>query len=144
MGLLSIISGLGISTIANSIKTVTESLRKFFKGEEISGEDMAKVKLLLIELERYSLELEHKALELQSKVVIAEAQGGSWLQRNWRPLTMCMFGLIIMNNYILNPWLQYLFSVDVLMDLPPEMWAMLKWGMGGYITGRLQEKILRN
>ncbi|HEY9163898.1 MAG TPA: 3TM-type holin, partial [Magnetovibrio sp.] len=44
-----------------------------------------------------------KELESAAQIIVAEAQGESWLQRNWRPLLMVMFGVIIANNYILVP-----------------------------------------
>ena len=31
-------------------------------------------------------------VEAQSRIIIAEAQGGSWLQWNWRPSIMAIFG----------------------------------------------------
>ena len=46
-----------------------------------------------------------KELEGQVQIILAEAKGG-WLQRNWRPGIMALFGIIIANNYILNPWLE--------------------------------------
>lgn len=35
-----------------------------------------------------------KEIEAAATIISAEAQGESWLQRNWRPLLMCLFGLI--------------------------------------------------
>lgn len=81
-------------------------------------------------------------IESQQKIIIAEAQGQSWMQRNWRPLIMLLFGVIIANNYILNPWLSALFSINVVMQIPPDMWALLKLGLGGYVVGRTAEKIV--
>ena len=68
-------------------------------------------------------------------VIRAEATGESWLQRNWRPLLMCLFGVIIANNYIIVP----LFSTPK-ADIPPDMWELLKLGVGGYVVGRSVEK----
>lgn len=80
-------------------------------------------------------------LEGQTKIVLAEA-GGGWLQRNWRPLLMATFGLIIANNYIVFPILEvFLPGKEVMMEIPPNMWGLLKIGLGGYIVGRSAEKI---
>ncbi|NQU58998.1 MAG: hypothetical protein HQ513_17340, partial [Rhodospirillales bacterium] len=35
-----------------------------------------------------------KEIEAAAQIIAAEANGDSWLQRNWRPLLMCLFGLI--------------------------------------------------
>jgi len=87
------------------------------------------------DLERFTTEI-----RAQADVIMAEATGQSWLQRNWRPGLMALFGLIIFNNYVLNPWLGALFSLNVMMEIPPDMWALLKLGVGGYIVGRSTEK----
>jgi len=87
------------------------------------------------DLERFTTEI-----KAQAGVIIAEATGQSWLQRNWRPGLMALFGLIIFNNYVLNPWLSAMFSINIMMEIPPDMWALLKLGVGGYIVGRSTEK----
>lgn len=76
-----------------------------------------------------------KEIEAAAAIIAAEAQGESWLQRNWRPLLMCLFGLIIANNYLVVP----LFGTPM-ADIPPDMWELLKLGVGGYVVGRSVEK----
>ena len=80
--------------------------------------------------------LEAEFAEVQSRVIIAEAQSQSWLARNWRPITMMVFVFIIFFNYIMSP----LFNVEALA-IVPDMWALLKLGIGGYIGGRTVEKV---
>lgn len=77
-------------------------------------------------------------LEAAAKIIVAEAQGESWLQRNWRPLLMVMFGVIIANNYLIVP----LFNTPSAL-IPPDMWDLLKLGVGGYVVGRTVEKGLK-
>ena len=79
-----------------------------------------------------------KEIEAAASVIRAEAQGGSWLQRNWRPLLMVLFGAIIANNYLVVP----LFGTPA-ADIPPDMWELLKLGIGGYVVGRSVEKGVR-
>ena len=79
-----------------------------------------------------------KELEAAAKIIVAEAQGDSWLQRNWRPLLMVMFGTIIANNYLLVP----IFNTPP-ADIPPDMWDLLKLGVGGYVVGRSAEKSIK-
>lgn len=80
-----------------------------------------------------------KELESAANIIVAEAQGDSWLQRNWRPLLMVMFGVIVANNYIVVP----IFNTPA-ADIPPDMWDLLKLGVGGYVVGRSAEKGLKN
>lgn len=70
-----------------------------------------------------------------ANVIMAEANGESWLQRNWRPLLMLLFGVIIANNFLIVP----LFSTPK-AEIPPDMWDLLKLGVGGYVMGRSAEK----
>jgi len=77
-----------------------------------------------------------KELDAQKSIIIAEATGHSWLQRNWRPITMLVFVYIIAHNYIIAP----LFGLQELA-IPPDMWSLLKIGLGGYVIGRSVEKV---
>lgn len=89
---------------------------------------------------QHSAEIEKAA----ASVVVAEAKGESWLQRNWRPVTMMSFVVIIVNNYIAVPWLQTLGLPAVSLDIPPDMWSLLQIGIGGYIVSRGAEKGIKN
>ena len=79
-------------------------------------------------------------LEKASDVIIAEAKGDSFLQRNWRPILMLSFTAIIINNYILAPYLDAIFNAGIQLEIPANMWSLLKIGVGGYIVGRSAEK----
>jgi len=81
---------------------------------------------------------EMKGVESAAKIIVAEAQGDSWLQRNWRPLLMVTFGVIIANNYLIVP----IFNTPP-ADIPPDMWDLLKLGVGGYVVGRSAEKSVK-
>ncbi|MEN6441690.1 MAG: 3TM-type holin [Syntrophobacter sp.] len=79
-----------------------------------------------------------KEIESQAKIITAEAEGHSWLQRNWRPILMLTFTYVVAHNYIIAP----LFSL-VRLEVPPDMWELLKLGVGGYIIGRTVEKSVK-
>lgn len=83
------------------------------------------------------------ALQAQAETIQAEAKGESWLQRNWRPITMLIFVAIVFNNYLLAPYLQAMFSWSVKLDTPPDLWALIKLGLGGYVMGRSVEKAVK-
>lgn len=76
-------------------------------------------------------------------VIQAEAKSEHWIVAAWRPITMLVFVFIIANNYILAPYIALLFSVDVVLELPPQMWDLLKIGLGGYVVGRSTEKVAK-
>ena len=80
------------------------------------------------------------ALEAQAGIIGAEAKGESWLQRNWRPVTMMVFVFIVANNYVIAPYAQAIFDRSVSLPTPPDLWALIKIGLGGYVVGRSAEK----
>jgi len=76
-----------------------------------------------------------KEIEAAAAIIVAEARSESWIARSWRPLLMLLFGVIIANNYLVVP----LFGTPA-ADIPPDMWDLLKLGVGGYVLGRSVEK----
>lgn len=84
-----------------------------------------------------------KELELQASVVLQEAKSEHWLTANWRPVTMLTFVAIIANNYIIYPYLALFFADAPLLPIPPDMWDLLKIGLGGYVVGRSAEKVVK-
>jgi len=90
-----------------------------------------------------ALNSESEELKAATDIILAEANGESWLQRNWRPSLMSLFGLIIFNNYVLYPYLSLFMDNAPVLDIPPDMWDLLKLGIGGYIASRGGEKMLK-
>ena len=86
------------------------------------------------------LSADAEELQAQAGIVADEAKGESWLQRNWRPVTMMIFVSIVANNYIIAPYLQAMFGWSVSLQTPPDLWALIKIGLGGYVVGRSAEK----
>lgn len=126
LGLLTAIAGPVINGIFNTVDQVVED------------KDVAnKLKNQLQTQVMGMLETEIKA---SRDIIMAEAKSDSWLAANWRPITMLVFVFIIANNYILFPYLQMLFSSGAMLDIPPDMWDLLKLGLGGYVVGRSVEK----
>ena len=95
------------------------------------------------ELQTRILTGQMKEIEAAANIIVAEAGGEDWLQRSWRPMLMCLFGLIIFNNHVLAPYMALFIGVDPKLPLPPEMWDLLKIGIGGYVIGRSVEKGVR-
>jgi hypothetical protein len=120
------------------------NIRAAFTGKEaLTSEDRGKIETALVALESGLLELQGKVVQAQQSIIVAEAQGGSWLQRNWRPMVMLMFAFIIFNNYILYPYCQAIFDWGVKLETPPELWGLMRLGLGGYVVGRSVEKSVK-
>ena len=88
------------------------------------------------------MEYETKLAQSQAAIIIAEAQGESFIQRNWRPVTVLTFVFIVAWNYIASPLFGWAFEASIpVLELPESMWDIIKWSLGGYIFARSGEKI---
>jgi len=101
-----------------------------------SEEEKLTLKKELLKLENditlKAMELERQLVESNSKNIQAEASGHSWLQRNWRPITMLTFLVLVVFD-----------SFGLLKTpLADEAWVLLQIGLGGYVAGRSIEKIV--
>jgi hypothetical protein len=132
MPILDFLSGLikPVTDLVDGLVTTDEEKQRVM-NELVSIQNQLNVKML---------EYESQIKKYQSDVIIAEAKGESWLQRNWRPSLMAVFGIIVANNYILAPYLEAMFSTKIILEIPVQMWDLLKLGVGGYIGGRSIEK----
>ena len=90
-----------------------------------------------IKIRQIEANLEKTRLEVRGQAIQAEATGESWLQRNWRPLTMIWFS-ILLGGY----WFGYTpenLSEEAILSL----FGLIKLGLGGYVLGRSAEKITK-
>ena len=132
--LVEIISG-GVGSLVNAIGGIIDDLNT-------SDEEKLAAKLALSQLENditiRLIEAESTVVQEKAKVLVGEAQGAPWMQRNWRPITMMTFVFIVAWNFILAPLFRQPFLV-----IPDQMWNLLQLGIGGYIIGRSVEKGLK-
>jgi len=83
--------------------------------------------------------LEMNQVEMQSatSLILAEVQGESWLQRNWRPLLMVWFaGLVGFHWFGFTPG-------NITQDTVNHLFQLVQLGVGGYVVGRSGEKIVK-
>ena len=101
----------------------------------------AEAQAKLIELQQRG---DLKELDAAMEIISAEAKSEHWIVAAWRPITMLTFVVIIANNYLLYPYLSLFWSAAPILDLPPDLWSLLKIGLGGYVVGRSGEKIAKH
>ena len=82
--------------------------------------------------------------EVRGRIILAEAQSTSWLTSTWRPLLMMVVVVILAMNYLVFPILGLIFGVDLMLELPAELWNLLTIGVGGYIVGRSGERMVQH
>jgi hypothetical protein len=94
-------------------------------------------------LRKMNLDYQTALVTAQAGTIQAEARSDSWLAANWRPILMLTFTFIVAMNYAILPIAGWFGAVVTPLALPPDMWALLKIGVGGYIVGRSGEKITK-
>ena len=126
-----------VSKISEIFQPVADVVDELHTSEE--EKLTLKAKLLSIQTQMASIliEYEKKLLEYQSKVLNAEATGHSWLQRNWRPITMLVFVALITAT-----WLGWT-PPGLDEELQKKLFDIVQIGIGGYIVGRSAEKIVQ-
>ena len=124
------------SLIQSLIKPVTDLIDKMHTSDEERMKAQLELNKVTATMQDRVMELAQKELESRTSVILAEAAGG-FLQRNWRPLLMLTFTLIIFNNYVVLPYFPSLHVIE----FPASFWGLLTVGTGGYIGARTIEKI---
>jgi len=81
------------------------------------------------------MQMRHDEFQAAARIVLAEAQGKSWLQRSWRPILMLTFGALIVARWL--GWVAPNLSEAEYLAL----WDIIKIGLGGYVVGRSVEKV---
>lgn len=87
------------------------------------------------EITSQMLSADSEAVKAASSVTIAEVQGESWLQRNWRPMLMIWFSILI-GAY----WFGFVPS-NMPVSVIDQLFTLVQIGVGGYVVGRSAEKV---
>jgi len=112
-------------------------LSGLFSAVDQVVEDKDQAALLKNNLQTLVLQGQMKEVEAAMKIVISEAQGGSWIQRSWRPLTMLTFVALIVAR-----WLGFT-TPGITTEVELALFEIIKIGLGGYVVGRSVEKGIR-
>lgn len=118
--------------LSGLIKPVAELVDEVHTSEEERIQIKAKLFEIQNEMASQVMSYEARLLEAKTQVITAEAQGASWLQQNWRPITMLTFlVLVVADTFGLTEF-----------RLAQEAWTLLQIGLGGYVVGRSAEKVI--
>lgn len=117
--------------IATLLRPVTEIFGRVI-DKAVVDKDLARA--LKADFVHQVMAVEAAELEAKAKILVAEISGESWLQRNWRPITMLMFV-----GFIGSYWLGY--AAPGLSEAERlAVFDIVKIGLGGYVLGRSAEK----
>lgn len=123
-------------SILNLLSSAIEPVTGLIDNLHTSEEEKLTIKSKLFEMQsglaQHAMKYESEVLNAKTKVITAEAQGASWLQQNWRPITMLTFlVLVVADTFGLTEF-----------RLAQEAWTLLQIGLGGYVVGRSAEKVI--
>lgn len=119
--------------VGTLLKPISDLASEFIEDKDKRNEFVARLQGKLIDQKT-------AFMTAARDVIIAETNSKSWMARNWRPLTMLTFVAIIANNYIIAPYLTVFGVPNIILEIPPDMWDLIKLGMTGYIVGRTVEE----
>ena len=103
--------------------------------------DPAQAAAARLQMAQLYLNGELSQMTAQASIITAEASSLNKWVSGWRPALMYCFILIIFNNYFMAPYLQAMFHFGLQLQIPTDMWDLIRLGVGGYIGGRSLEKI---
>jgi len=118
------------------VSPITSLISEGIEDKDKKNEIELKVKQLISDASGRADDYAKGLMEQRASVIMAEANGHSWLQRNWRPLMMLWFA-ILLGMY----W--FGFAPDGLTQMDKDnLFSLLKLGIGGYLASRGVEKIV--
>ena len=107
------------------------------KGIDKAVPDKDEAERLKAQITLEAMKSDGAELQSATSIILAEANGDSWLQRNWRPLLMLWFAALVGAH-----WLG--FTPENLSDaVVQDLLGIVQVGIGGYVLGRSVEKVVK-
>ena len=79
-----------------------------------------------------AMDLQSQVVDAQSKIITAEATGASWLERDWRPLLMLFFAVIV--GFAVFNGGHDIAGREINPTFVDDAMTIVKIGVGGYVA----------
>lgn len=123
MGILGIIAGL--------FRPAVDLIDALHTSDEERLEVRGKLMLIQAQVLAQVADFESGLIEAQTKIIVAEAKSQSWIARNWRPITMLTFLVLVVCD-----------AFGILKSpLREDAVSLITLGLSSYVCGRSLEKI---
>ena len=120
-----------LSFVGEIFEPITDLISESIEDKDKANNIKYKMFELQMKAASQAMDYDKQLLKAKSDIIKAEAQGASWIQRSWRPITMLTFlALVVCDSFGL-----------LAFRLAEEAWTLLQIGLGGYVVGRSAEKI---
>ena len=117
-----------IPIVGDIVKEIGSTVRKAIPDKDQADR-------LVTQITEVFVKHEGELAKQQGENIRAEANSQSWLARNWRPITMLTFLVLIVAYW-------FGFTAPGLTEAAVvEVFSLIKIGLGGYVVGRSAEKI---
>ena len=127
-----------VEAVTGLFKSIVDGIDDWHTSEEEKIAAKGKVYAAQGELLSQVFEYEKATMRMQADIITAEAKGESWIQRNWRPMTMLAFVCLVIAHWFgMTPAGLNQATVDALF-------LLVQIGLGGYIVGRSAEKVAKS
>lgn len=137
-----------LPVIGEVVKPITDLIDELHTSKEEKAQLQLAVNQLTVQLAEKMIGFETTLATKRAEIIVAEATGHSWLQRNWRPVAALTIVAVIPLNYTLPLFTQALYALLgwgasplAVRDLPAGMWALATTLLGGYVASRGVEKV---
>ena len=127
-----------LSAISSIFKPATELIDNLHTSDEERLKLKNELATIQQNLREKIVEYEVELLKAKRDIILSEARGTSWLQRNWRPGMMVLFA-----GMLLSYWFGYV-PPNLSQATLDQLFGLLKIGIGGYVVGRTVEKAIKN
>ena len=126
-----------IDWVKDLISPVKDLISEVITDKDKANELRAQLYAVEAAVSTKVIEYEEKLLSAQEAVIVAEAKGESWLQRNWRPITMMTFTALVVAK-----WMGLTVETGITEAVEIELMNLIQIGLGGYVVGRSVEKVV--
>lgn len=133
---MSVITDIISSPIKGVLDGVSDLIKTFVKDPNQQTQAQLQLATLQSNAQIALVQADQTFAESEAKVLAAEAASPSWLTSSWRPILMLVFTAIVAYDYLVAPLLS-----RPILPPPPDLWELLKLGVGGYVMGRSLEKV---
>lgn len=124
-------------------KIIGSIIGPLFRVIDKAVPDKAQAAKLKADVQLQLLSMSAEETKLATSVLLAEVGGESWLQRSWRPILMLSIVAIVVNNYLISPYLSLFGVPTTVLELPEHLYNLMTAGVGGYVIGRSGEKMVK-
>lgn len=124
------LAGLIATGVGKLLEGIFSTVDQVVADKDLAVKIKAQIELAVL---AFQTELVHAA----ASIITAEAQGQSWLQRNWRPLVMCIF-----TSLITAKWMGWS-APGISEAIELKLLDIIQIGLGGYVIGRSAEQVTK-